>query len=276
MTGFAPAGTLLGKSTRYIDTYSPELLTPIPRELGRSAIGRHGFIGTDIWRLYEVTWLDPRGLPQAACAEIRVPASSPCIVESKSLKLYIVSLTQTKIGSRAEAQALIQRNVSRAAGAEVEVRLMPVSDCPRAERELPGTLLEAENLGDVSFSHYEVDPGLLRARAGAGLADETLRTELFRSRCPVTGQPDFASVAIGWRGPALDHAALLAYLVSYRSHQGFHEQCCEQIFTDLTHAFSPERLWVYACFTRRGGIDISPFRSNGPALPGDIIRAVRQ
>lgn len=276
MTGFVPAGTLLGKSTRYIDTYSPELLTPIPRELGRSAIGRRDFIGTDIWRLYEVTWLDPRGLPQAACAEIRVPAASPCIVESKSLKLYIVSLTQTKIGSFGEARALIEKDVSGAVGAPVEVRLMPVGECPRAERELPGTLLEAECLEGVAFSHYEADPGLLRARAGGGMADETLRTELFRSRCPVTGQPDFASVAIGWRGPALDHAALLSYLVSYRSHQGFHEQCAEQIFADLSRAFSPERLWVYACFTRRGGIDISPFRSSGAALPAEVIRAVRQ
>ena len=228
MSACAPAGTLLGQTTEYVDTYRPDLLTPIPRSLGRDVIGVHDFCGTDVWRLYEITWINERGLPVAAAGEIRVPATSPCIVESKSLKLYIGSLTQTKIASVEEAARLIARDVSACVGAPVE---------------------------DLS---------------------DDLSSNLLRSRCPVTGQPDHASIVISYHGRRIDRRALLAYIVSFRRHQGFHEQCCEQIHADIMRVLAPEALSVNCCFTRRGGIDISPFRSTVADLPDPVIRTPRQ
>ncbi len=273
----APDNTLLGKTTDYIDHYAPELLTPISRSLGRDAIGRSDFRGTDIWRLYEITWIDERGLPQVAAGEIHIPASSPNIVESKSLKLYIGSLTQTVIHSVDEAAELIRRDVGACVGADISVHLSPVSRWHCPVRDIPGALLEDE-AGDMRFSAYEVDPSLLKAAPSDDNepVTEILASNLLRSRCPVTGQPDHASVMIGYTGPKIDHQSLLAYIVSFRRHQGFHEQCCEMIFNDLMKTFSPRALTVFCCFTRRGGIDISPFRSTEMDLPGTIVRSVRQ
>ncbi len=278
MSANAPANTLLGKTTDYIDHYAPELLTPIARSLGRDAIGRHDFRGTDIWRLYEMTWIDERGLPQVAAGEIHIPATSPNIVESKSLKLYIGSLTQTVIKSVKEAEELIRRDVGACVGADIAVHLSPVDRWHCPVRDVPGTLLEKE-AGDMTFTVYDVDPTLLKpapAEEDAKPVTEILSSNLLRSRCPVTGQPDHASITIGYLGPKIDHQSLLAYIVSFRRHQGFHEQCCETIFNDLMNAFKPQALTVFCCFTRRGGIDISPFRSTEMDLPGTIVRSVRQ
>ena len=274
MSACAPAGTLLGQTTEYVDTYRPDLLTPIPRSLGRDAIGVHDFRGTDVWRLYEITWINERGLPVAAAGEIRVPATSPCIVESKSLKLYIGSLTQTKIASDEEAARLIARDVSACVGAPVEVLIDDLARWEMPVTRVPGIVLEAE-CADLECSVYEPDASLLKA-ASDEVVEETLSSNLLRSRCPVTGQPDHASIVISYRGRRIDRRALLAYIVSFRRHQGFHEQCCEQIHADIMRVLAPEALSVNCCFTRRGGIDISPFRSTVADLPDPVIRTPRQ
>lgn len=274
MSACAPAGTLLGQTTEYVDTYRPDLLTPIPRSLGRDAIGVHDFRGTDVWRLYEITWINERGLPVAAAGEIRVPATSPCIVESKSLKLYIGSLTQTKIASVEEAARLIARDVSACVGAPVEVLIDDLARWEMPVTRVPGIVLEAE-CGDLECSVYEPDASLLKA-ASDEVVEETFSSNLLRSRCPVTGQPDHASIVISYRGRRIDRRALLAYIVSFRRHQGFHEQCCEQIHADIMRVLAPEALSVNCCFTRRGGIDISPFRSTVADLPDPVIRTPRQ
>lgn len=274
MSACAPAGTLLGQTTEYVDTYRPDLLTPIPRSLGRNAIGVHDFRGTDVWRLYEITWINERGLPVAAAGEIRVPATSPCIVESKSLKLYIGSLTQTKIASVEEAARLIARDVSACVGAPVEVLIDDLARWEMPVTRVPGIVLEAE-CADLECSVYEPDASLLKA-ASDEVVEETLSSNLLRSRCPVTGQPDHASIVISYRGRRIDRRALLAYIVSFRRHQGFHEQCCEQIHADIMRVLAPEALSVNCCFTRRGGIDISPFRSTVADLPDPVIRTPRQ
>lgn len=274
MSACAPAGTLLGQTTEYVDTYRPALLTPIPRSLGRDAIGVHDFRGTDVWRLYEITWINERGLPVAAAGEIRVPATSPCIVESKSLKLYIGSLTQTKIASVEEAARLIARDVSACVGAPVEVLIDDLARWEMPVTRVPGIVLEAE-CADLECSVYEPDASLLKA-ASDEVVEETLSSNLLRSRCPVTGQPDHASIVISYRGRRIDRRALLAYIVSFRRHQGFHEQCCEQIHADIMRVLAPEALSVNCCFTRRGGIDISPFRSTVADLPDPVIRTPRQ
>lgn len=274
MSACAPAGTLLGQTTEYVDTYRPDLLTPIPRSLGRDAIGVHDFRGTDVWRLYETTWINERGLPVAAAGEIRVPATSPCIVESKSLKLYIGSLTQTKIASVEEAARLIARDVSACVGAPVEVLIDDLARWEMPVTRVPGIVLEAE-CADLECSVYEPDASLLKA-ASDEVVEETLSSNLLRSRCPVTGQPDHASIVISYHGRRIDRRALLAYIVSFRRHQGFHEQCCEQIHADIMRVLAPEALSVNCCFTRRGGIDISPFRSTVADLPDPVIRTPRQ
>ena len=271
----APTHTLLGQHTDYVDQYNPGLLTPIPRSLGRDAIGRSDFRGTDIWRLYEITWIDERGLPHVAAGELHVPATSPNIVESKSLKLYIGSLTQTVIASADEAAALIARDVGACVGAPVNVEIAQLDRWTSRLEAMPGVLLERE-AGDAAFTAYEVDPSLLKADPSGEDVEETLSSDLLRSRCPVTGQPDHASLLITYRGPKIDRQSLLAYVVSYRRHQGFHEQCVESIFTDLTNAFHPESLSVFACFTRRGGIDISPYRSSENDFPTHVYRTLRQ
>lgn len=273
-----PQGTQLGKSTVYADRYDPKLLQPIPRALGRDAIGDHDFRGTDIWRLYEFSWLNERGLPQAAAVELTVPASSPSIIESKSLKLYQGSFAQTRMAGGPEAVAeILRRDLSEAAGAPVGVELMPLSGPGRWRPELedlPGTLLE-EAFPDVAVDEYEVNPDLIRPAGGETHA-EIWRTCLFRSLCPVTGQPDYASVSVTLSGESVDPRSLLRYLASYRCHRGFHEQCVEQIFHDLRERLTLDRLDVQACFTRRGGIDINPFRSNVVLMPEVATREPRQ
>ena len=272
----APQNTLLGKTTDYVDTYNPGLLTPIPRSLGRDSVGMSDFRGMDIWRLYEITWINERGIPQAAAGEIHVPASSPCIVESKSLKLYIGSLTQTVIASPEAAAELIRRDVGACVGAGIGVHLSLLSDWKSEVAPMPGILLE-EDPGDLVCTVYEPDASLLRHADGAGeTIEETLVSNLLRSRCPVTGQPDHASVSVKYRGRAIDRRALLAYIISYRRHQGFHEQCVEQMYADIMNRLHPESLSVFACFTRRGGIDISPFRSSDADMPAEVIRTLRQ
>lgn len=255
-----PQGTQLGHATKYAETYSPELLFPISRNLGRDAIGAHDFRGVDLWRLYEFSWLTPTGLPVAAEVDVFVPATTPCIIESKSFKLYAMSFAMTPFNSIDEVRETLVRDLSKAAGGSVAVQIHLVPEWQAYVQAAPGELLE-KIAPDTRVSVYEVDPTLLVA---AGHTDETVTwsTNLFRSLCPVTGQPDFASVTVCMKGNLPAPAALLAYFASYRQHKGFHEQCVEQIYHDLMTRIQPDALEVRAAFTRRGGIDINPFRSS--------------
>lgn len=273
-----PKNTLLGKETVYRDRYDPDLLQPIPRALGRDAIGDHDFLGTDIWRLYELSWLNAQGLPQTAVGELLVPASSHSIIESKSLKLYAGSFAMTRLDGPEELAFRMRTDLSSRLGADVTVRLYPVYAYPGNVHPLPGLLLDVMNFSDKApLTAYETDPSLLRlAESGMQTVRQTYCTSAFRSLCPVTGQPDLASIVIRYEGRAIDEAGLLKYLVSYRCHRGFHEQCVEQIYHDLRKTFEPTLLEVYACFTRRGGIDINPFRSSYRTEPEEIIREMRQ
>lgn len=270
-----PKGTLLGKETTYENRYDPSLLTPIPRSLGRDAIGRHDFRGVDVWRLYEITWLDLEGRPHYAAGELLVPATSPNIVESKSLKLYIGSFTQTRVGDLATLSKTMERDLAAILGAPVKTRFAELADWTSPVEKTPGVLLERETVPEGELA-FEPEPALLTFSDDEKTVEETLSTDQLRSLCPVTGQPDHATVVIRYRGRAWDHEALYRYLLSYRLHRGFHEQCCEQIFHDLMTKLSPETLEVRCLFTRRGGIDISPFRSTDRDEPERIWRAMRQ
>ena len=260
----------LGHATQYPDRYDPALLFPVSRAPQREALGLGAslpFTGADVWTAYEHTWLDGRGVPRIAMLSIEVPVDSPFIVESKSVKLYLGSFAQTRFDDEASVLATVARDLTTAAGAQVQVSVL------REARIAPleGASIDDE---DVAIERYEVDPALLRAEGES--VDEILRSDLFRSVCPVTGQPDYASIAIAYRGPRMDRGALLRYLVSYRLHAGFHEHCAERIFVDVADRCRCERLTVHARFTRRGGLDINPFRTNAGAPLPPNVRTERQ
>jgi 7-cyano-7-deazaguanine reductase len=265
----------LGHATGYPDTYDAGLLFPVARAPQRRELGVGEvlpFAGADLWTAFELTWLDARGKPAIAIASFEVPVASPSIVESKSVKLYMGSFAQTRFDDAAAVTATIARDLSAAAGAPVHVELV----APAAFRELRIVELAGESLDvvPVAIDRYDVDPSSLGA-SGADVA-EALRTDLFRSLCPVTGQPDYASIAVTYRGPRIDREGLLRYLVSYRCHSGFHEHCVERIFVDVMAACRCQVLSVYARFTRRGGLDINPFRCSGDARVPPNVRTPRQ
>lgn len=263
-----PDSSPLGRHSDYPSHYAPELLFPIARSLGRSELQLVDtaipFTGVDLWTAYELSWLNAKGMPQVALAQLRVPCESPNIIESKSLKLYLNSLNQTRFASLQEVGATIVADLSAAAGEQVTLEF--------AQEGVAVTLGESArsyhciDYLDVEISQYTPDAGLLQADKGE-VRTERLVSHLFKSNCPVTGQPDWASLFIDYRGPAIDHTGLLQYLVSYREHMGFHEQCVEKIFTDLMAICRPDTLTVNARFLRRGGLDINPVRSTGQDYP---------
>jgi 7-cyano-7-deazaguanine reductase len=272
----SPEHSPLGKHTVYADRYDPSLLFPIPRQAKRDEIGVQEplpFHGMDIWNAYELSWLDMHGKPVAAVAEFHVPATSPNIIESKSFKLYLNGFAQEPVANAAALSALLQQDLSRAAGAPVMVYIRE----PRAAKHL-FTDLEGELIDGLPVKIDDYGPPkaeYLRVDTARGVVEEILVSDLLRSNCPVTGQPDWGSVQISYRGPAIDREGLLRYLVSFRTHNEFHEQCVERIFIDVMKHCAPEQLSVYARYTRRGGLDINPFRSTGKDLPGNI-RGARQ
>lgn len=273
-----PKNTLLGKETVYSDQYNPDLLQPIARSLGRDAIVEHQFRGVDIWRLYELSWLNQQGIPQTAIAELSVPASTPFIVESKSLKLYAGSFAMTRVENPEEVSRRITADLSDCLGGQVKVKLYSLNDYRESLSAMPGESLDYLQLDKSNcIQVYETEPAYLSFddKCTASVK-KTYSTNAFRSLCPVTGQPDLAALTIDYEGRAINPQGLLKYLISYRCHRGFHEQCVEQIYHDLKKAFNPEVLEVYACFTRRGGIDINPFRSSWREAPDKIIRENRQ
>lgn len=253
----------LGKSSEYVSTYTPSLLFPIPRaakwaELGLSA-DTLPYKGVDFWNCFELSWLLPSGKPVVAIAEFSIPADSPNIIESKSFKLYLNSLNQTPFADRATLESTLRADLSAAAGKSVGVRIRSLQE---VEAEgvvaLPGVCIDELDINVDSYEHPR--PELLRCDASR-VVEESVHSHLLKSNCPVTSQPDWGSVVVEYRGAALDHASLLAYLVSFRQHSDFHEQCVERIFLDLQRLLKPEKLTVYARYVRRGGLDINPYRS---------------
>ncbi len=252
----------LGRETSYSDKYAPELLYAIPRGDARDALGtgpQLPFSGVDMWNAWELTWLDAGQRPQVATAEIRVPADSPNLIESKSLKLYLNSFSMTKLASVRKVEGILERDLSAVAGAPVAVSVMRVADSEGGVvTRLPGTCIDGL---DVACDTWEVEPQLLSSNP-EWIVHEDLYSHLLRSLCPVTGQPDSGSVLISYRGPRIDRLGLLKYIVSYRKHQDFHEACVERMFTDIQARCGIKQLTVAAFYQRRGGIDINPFRSN--------------
>ena len=258
----------LGREVAYPRHYDPGLLFPIARTLGRTEIGIGAalpFIGHDRWHAYELSWLDARGKPVVATATITVPGDSPHLVESKSLKLYLNSLNHTRFDTADAVLARVIDDLSQSAGARVDV----VFGLPAMAGDAhDGTSIDAL---DVEITSYgPPDASLLAADAGE-IVEEQLTSALLKSNCPVTGQPDWASLHIAYRGPRIDRAALLRYLVSFRDHAEFHEQCVERVFVDLLARCGPEALSVEARYTRRGGLDINPWRATpGHAMPARL------
>jgi 7-cyano-7-deazaguanine reductase len=272
-----PEQSPLGKPVRYAEQYDASLLFPIDRKQGREAIAVPAtlpFFGTDIWNAYELSWLNRKGKPQIAVATFFVPAESPNIVESKSFKLYLGSFAQTAFDSVDDVRAVIRRDVSAICGVNVSVQLVsPYEFGKLSMEEFEGLSLDRL---DLDADVYSPDPSLLSAAVGETPVDETLFSNLLKSNCPVTGQPDWGSVQIRYLGAPIDHAGLLRYIISFREHTGFHEQCVERIFMDVMRECKPERLAVYARYTRRGGLDINPFRTNFNLPMPDNDRLARQ
>ena len=246
----------LGRETDYPQHYAPDVLFPIARDAGRAELGIVAplpFSGTDIWNAWELTWLGPGNLPRIATAEIRVPAESPHLVESKSLKLYLGSFAMSEFENDAAVRDAIARDLAAVTGAAVEVAL----NAPVPAVEADGVCIDN---ADIECEAAEVDASLLAADDGE-IVVECLHTHLLRSLCPVTNQPDLGSLIVAYAGPRIDRDALLRYVVSFRQHRDFHEACVERMFVDILGRCRPTRLSIHARYQRRGGIDINPFRS---------------
>lgn len=275
----------LGESSQYAEGYSPKRLFPMPRAEGRSAVGLRGALdwyGQDVWTGYEFSWLNERGKPEVAVMRLTVAAESSHIVESKSMKLYLNGYAQTRFDSTSKVRDRLAEDLSHAFGGAVAVELVALAEPSLGVSELAGYCLDEL---DVEITDYQRNPDLLvlAATQGAKETKETketpvtqvLTTHLFRSLCPVTAQPDWASVIVSYSGAAIDQAGLLKYLVSYRQHQAFHETTVERIYADIWERCQPEKLSVSGRFLRRGGLDISPTRSS-ESQPMDMSRLSRQ
>lgn len=272
-----PDQSQLGKPTPYTDQYDASLLFPIARAVKREELGlgeNPPFFGADMWTVFELSWLNLRGKPQVALAHITVPCESPNIVESKSFKLYLNSFNNTRFADAREVRERIRADLNAAVGAGVGVKTLG----PELFDQEPVHELDGLNLDrlDVECRHYTPAPELLFADHEEPPVTETLVSNLLKSNCLVTGQPDWGSVQISYSGAPIDQEGLLQYIVSFRNHNEFHEQCVERVFMDIWTRCRPLKLSVYARYTRRGGLDINPFRTSYPqALPPNI-RTARQ
>ena len=272
-----PEQSPLGKPSAFIDQYDASLLFPISRAGKRQELGIEAappFFGADMWTAFELSWLNLRGKPQVAIAHITVPCESPNIVESKSFKLYINSFSNTRFLDAREVRERIRADVGAAVGSGIGIKSLG----PELFDQEPVYELSGLNLDrlDIECTHFTPAPELLFAEFDQTPVDETLTSNLLKSNCLVTGQPDWASVQITYSGPQIDQEGLLQYLVSFRNHHEFHEQCVERIFIDIWQRCRPLKLSVYARYTRRGGLDINPFRTSFPqSLPANV-RTARQ
>lgn len=259
----SPEASPLGKATQYQDSYNSELLFSIPRKQSRKeldVLGELPFRGNDLWTAYELSWLNQKGKPEVAIGEFLFPCFSPNIVESKSFKLYLNSLNQTKFDSQELLVETLRKDLTLASGEAVDIELYPVDSYPlKALRHEKYIRLDSL---DIDVNNYSLNPGLLELEEGSAVVHEQLVTHLFKSNCPITNQPDWASLYIDYDGAQINHEALLKYIISYRSCAEFHEQCVERLFLDIMERCSPQKLTVQARFVRRGGLDINPIRSS--------------
>ncbi|MDV5355340.1 NADPH-dependent 7-cyano-7-deazaguanine reductase QueF [Kosakonia sp. SMBL-WEM22] len=265
----ALSGLTLGKTTDYRDTYDASLLQGVPRSLNRDPLGLKAdnlpFHGADIWTLYELSWLNANGLPQVAVGQVELDYASLNLVESKSFKLYLNSFNQTRFTSWDEVRSTLQRDLSACAQGAVSVTLYRVDELEgEPVARFAGLCIDDQ---DIAIDNYEFDAALLTDAARGEVVEETLVSHLLKSNCLITHQPDWGSVQIHYRGSQIDREKLLRYLVSFRHHNEFHEQCVERIFMDIQRFCQPESLSVYARYTRRGGLDINPWRSNTSFVP---------
>ena len=278
-----PETSLLGKVATYADLYDAALLYPLPRAAQRALIGvaeRPVFLGADLWTAYELSWLNARGKPQVALGRFTVPSESSHLVESKSLKLYLNSFNNTVFADIDAVRQTLQKDLSEAVWrggvvkSNVGVQLMsPEQYAKEKIAEMDGLSLDRL---DLDCSHYQPAPELLSTASNEAPVTETLYSNLLKSNCLVTGQPDWGSVSISYSGAQIDQAGLLQYIVSFRNHNEFHEHCVERIFMDIWTRCQPTKLTVYARYTRRGGVDINPWRSShAQALPPQV-RTARQ
>ena len=267
----------LGKKTAYHDQYEPALLQPVPRSLNREPLniqaGSLPFQGADIWTLYELSWLNSRGVPQVAIGSISVNATSDNLIESKSFKLYLNSFNQTKFETWENVRSALQTDLSLCANGEVNVTLYQLDYFAQQYiHRIDGFCIDEQ---EIDINSYDFNRDYLVDSTQDEIVDETLVSHLLKSNCLITNQPDWGSVQIHYRGPKINHEALLRYLVSFRHHNEFHEQCVERIFNDIMQLCKPEHLTVYARYTRRGGLDINPWRSNEQFTP-ETGRLARQ
>jgi 7-cyano-7-deazaguanine reductase len=271
----------LGKETYYPSSFNPALLVALPRSTNRFNLGlseQLPFVGEDIWHAYEISWLDKQGLPKVAIGRFAVPCESPFIIESKSFKLFLNSLNQEKFDEKQSVINLLTENLSRSASAEVKVTLFELEESVELIKLPEGICLDRL---DVQIDHYQPNPALLKINeSNQGdeviVVEECIYSDLFKSNCPVTNQPDWGTMIINYKGPAIYHEGLLAYLVSYRLHSDYHENCVERIFVDIQEKCKPQKLTVQGNFLRRGGLDINPVRSTHVELIKTLPRFIRQ
>ncbi|XGW43495.1 NADPH-dependent 7-cyano-7-deazaguanine reductase QueF [Haemophilus influenzae] len=267
----------LGQKTEYASQYDRTLLQPVPRALNRDGLGitqnQPFTIGADIWTAYEISWLNEKGLPQVAIADIYPDYQSQNLIESKSFKLYLNSFNQSKFADFNAVQQTMQRDLIECAQGDVKVRLNPVAvyDAQKIEH-LQGDCIDEQ---DIEITSYEFNADWLKDCVSDEIVEEKLVSHLLKSNCLITNQPDWGTLHIHYVGKKINQEKLLRYVVSFRQHNEFHEQCVERIFCDLMHYAKPEKLTVYARYTRRGGLDINPFRSNFENLP-ENLRLARQ
>jgi 7-cyano-7-deazaguanine reductase len=273
----------LGQATVYPTQYDATLLFPIARAEGRAAFGASAptFIsaGVDVWHVFELSWLDAAGKPVIAIGRMTFPAYSPYLIESKSLKLYFIGLNFTKFADDNSLTQCIIEDLSKSTGAPVQFELLNVDEL--VTHSPYGTCLDQLEMTTAAAPN-EPDSLLLKLDPTASnetvkeSIEETLYSNLLRSNCPVTGQPDWGTVFIRYKGQKICHSSLLTYVISYRQHSGFHEQCVEQIFADIWQILKPKKLAVHAQYTRRGGLDINPCRSSDPLWLPKVTRLARQ
>ena len=267
----------LGQKTEYASQYDRTLLQPVPRALNRDGLGitqnQPFTIGADIWTAYEISWLNEKGLPQVAIADIYLDYQSQNLIESKSFKLYLNSFNQSKFADFNTVQQTMQCDLSECAQGDVKVRLNPVAvyDSQKIDH-LQGDCIDEQ---DIEITSYEFNADWLKDCVSDEIVEEKLVSHLLKSNCLITNQPDWGTLHIHYVGKKINHEKLLRYVVSFRQHNEFHEQCVERIFCDLMYYAKPEKLTVYARYTRRGGLDINPFRSNFEDLP-ENLRLARQ
>lgn len=266
--------SLLGKDTNYPTEYQPDILFPISRAPAREKYAHVQAIqqGKDWWHVFEISWLNAAGMPQVAIGRITLPAFSPNLIESKSLKLYFNSLNFTKFDSKEAFIATVEKDLSKAADAEITLDLFHVD-------ELEISKPEGVCIDDLTPERLENHPDASLLSLDQ-YSDENIEVQLYshllRSNCPVTGQPDWGTVFIRYQGKKPCYKSILAYIISYRQHNGFHEQCVEQMFADIWQNLKPEKLMVYATYTRRGGLDINPCRVSDSTWMPRPIRLARQ